>query len=359
VDFRGKLRAPAASAVGGRRDGAMSIDVKQYLRNKAKAHPKKVVFPETGEERILRAAREMCDLGMAFPILVGKPETITEFAQSLDISLEGIRIADNTDEAAVDGVIERYLKISQMHSAKSLKRQARIPLNFAVMLEAIGEADCTVAGLVHTTTEVILAAQNLIGMQEGMETISSWGVWSIPGWEGPDGNLLVHADCAVVVDPTAAELADIASASADTTAALLDIEPRVALLSFSTKGSGVHEKSERVVEALNIVRQRRPDLKVDGEFQVDSAIVPAVAARKVKEPSEVAGKANILIFPDLNAGNIGVKLVQIFGHADAFGPLLQGFAKPITDLSRGHSVEQIIGAATNVIVLAEGMSRKQ
>jgi len=329
----------------------MSIDVKQYLRNKAKAHPKKVVFPEAQEERILRAAREMCDLGIAFPILVGKPETITEFAQSLGISLNGIRIADNTDEPAVDATIESYLKISQLHSAKSLKRQARIPLNYAVMLEAIGEADCTVAGLVHTTAEVILAAQNLIGMQEGMETISSWGVWSIPGWEGSDGNLLVHADCA--------ELADIAIASADTTAALLDIEPRVALLSFSTKGSGVHEKSERVVEALNIVRQRRPDLKIDGELQLDSAIVPAVAARKVKEPSEVAGKANILIFPDLNAGNIGVKLVQVFAHADAFGPLLQGFAKPITDLSRGHSVEQIIGAATNVIVLAEGMKKKQ
>jgi phosphate acetyltransferase len=226
-------------------------------------------------------------------------------------------------------------------------------------MEAIGEADCSVAGLMHTTAEVIMAAQNLIGMQEGMETISSWGVWSIPGWESPDGNLLVHADCAVVVDPTVAELADIAIASADTTAALLDIEPRVAMLSFSTKGSGQHEKSDKVVEALGIARRRRPDLKIDGEFQLDSAIVPSVAARKVKEPSEVAGKANILIFPDLNAGNIGVKLVQIFGHADAFGPLLQGFAKPITDLSRGHTVEQIVGAATNVIVQAQGMSQKK
>jgi phosphate acetyltransferase len=337
---------------------AMKMDVKQYLRAKAKAHPKKVIFPETGEERILRAAREALDLGIAYPILVGKAETITAFAQSLGVSLVGIRIADNTDEAAVDGYVERYLQISTLHSAKSLKRQVRIPLNFAVLLEAIGEADCTVAGLVHSTAEVILAAQNLIGMQEGMETISSWGVWSIPGWEGPDGNLLVHADCAVNVDPTAAELADIAIASADTTAALLSIEPRVALLSFSTKGSGLHERSERVVEALGIVRQRRPNLKIDGEFQIDTAIVPAVAARKVKEPSEVAGKANILIFPNLDAGNIGVKLVQIFGHADAYGPLLQGFAKPITDLSRGHTVEQIVGAATNVIVLAEGMSRK-
>ena len=252
----------------------------------------------------------------------------------------------------------RYVETNATLGPKTLKRMMRLPLNFAVLMEAIGEADCTVAGLVHTTTEVILAAQMIIGMQEGMETISSWGVWSIPGFQGADGELLVHADCAVVVDPTAAELADIAIASADTTAALLDLEPRVALLSFSTKGSGQHEKVDRVLEALEIARKRRPDLKIDGELQVDAAILPDVAARKIKEPSDVAGRANILIFPDLNSGNIGVKLVQIFAKADAFGPLLQGFAKPITDLSRGASVTGIVGAITNVVVLAQSASKK-
>jgi phosphate acetyltransferase len=331
----------------------MSLDVKQYLQAKAKAHPKKVVFPETGEERILRAARQALDLGIAFPILVGKPEAIIALAASIGVSLEGIVLADNTDEALVDSYVARYVATNATLGPKTVKRMMRLPLNFAVLMEAIGEADCTVAGLVHTTTEVILAAQMIIGMQEGMETISSWGVWSIPGFEGADGELLVHADCAVVVDPTAAELADIAIASADTTAALLDLEPRVALLSFSTKGSGQHEKVDRVLEALEIVRKRRPDLKIDGELQVDAAILPDVAARKIKEPSEVAGRANILIFPDLNSGNIGVKLVQIFGKADAFGPLLQGFAKPITDLSRGASVTGIVGAITNVVVLAQ------
>jgi phosphate acetyltransferase len=331
----------------------MSLDVKQYLQAKAKAHPKKVVFPETGEERILSAARQALDLGIAFPILVGKPEAITALAASIGVSLDGIVLADNTDEALVDSYVARYVAINATLGPKTVKRMMRTPLNFAVLMEAIGEADCTVAGLVHTTTEVILAAQMIIGMQEGMETISSWGVWSIPGFKGADGELLVHADCAVVVDPTAAELADIAIASADTTAALLDLEPRVALLSFSTKGSGLHEKVDRVLEALEIVRKRRPDLKIDGELQVDSAILPDVAARKIKEPGEVAGRANILIFPDLNSGNIGVKLVQIFGKADAFGPLLQGFAKPITDLSRGASVTGIVGAITNVVVLAQ------
>ena len=336
----------------------MSMDVKQYLRAKAKAHPKKVVFPETGEERILRAAREVLDLGIGFPILVGKPDVITAQAASLGVSLDGIQIADNTDEALVDSYVARYVADHDILGPKTVKRMMRVPLNFAVLMEAIGEADCTVAGLVHTTTEVILAAQMIIGMQEGIETISSWGVWSIPGFEGPDGNLLIHADCAVVPDPSAAELADIAISSADTTAALLDIEPRVALLSFSTKGSAQHEKIDRILEALAIVRKRRPDIKIDGELQLDSAIIPSVAARKIKEPSDVAGRANVMIFPDLNAGNIGVKLVQIFAHADAFGPLLQGFAKPITDLSRGANVDGIIGAVTNVIVLAQSHAAK-
>jgi phosphate acetyltransferase len=240
---------------------------------------------------------------------------------------------------------------------KTLKRMVRQPLNFAVLMEAVGEADCTVAGLFHTTGDVILAAQTIIGMRPGIETISSVGINSIPGFSGPDGDLLIFADCAVCPDPTPSELADIAISSADTTRCLLDIEPRVALLSFSTKGSAMHEKVDRILEALNIVRGRRPDLLIDGEFQLDSAIDPKVASRKVKEPSAVAGRANVLIFPDLNSGNIGVKLIQIFGKALSYGPLLQGFAKPITDLSRGAKVEDIVGAVTSVVVLAQSAAR--
>jgi phosphate acetyltransferase len=337
----------------------LTVDVKEYLRSKAKAHPKKVVFPETGEERILRAARESLDIGIAYPILVGKPETVKAFAASIGVSLDGITIADNTCEAVVDDFVARYLQINSTLPGKTLKRMMRLPLNFAVLMEAIGEADCAVAGLTHSTAEVILAAQTLLGMQEGIETISSMGIWSIPGFQGADGELLIHADCAVVPDPTASELAEIAISSADTTRALLDLEPRVALLSFSTKGSAQHEKVDRVLEALEIVHKRRPDLLIDGELQVDSAIIPAVAARKMTDVGPVAGRANVLIFPDLNAGNIGVKLVQIFGKASAYGPLLQGFAKPVTDLSRGHGVAEIVGATANVVVLAEGLSRKQ
>lgn len=329
------------------------MDVKQYLRAKAKTHPKKVVFPESEEERILRAARQALELGIAHPILVGKPDAMAASAASLGISLEGIAIADHTDEAVVDRYVEQYLEISQVMPAKTLKRMMRRPLNFAVMMEAVGEADCTVAGLSLSTMEVLLAAQTLLGMQPGIETISSMGIWSIPGFQGADGEVLIHADCAVVPDPAPNELADIAITTADNTRKLLDIEPRVALLSFSTKGSAAHEKVDRVLAALEIARQRRPDLLIDGELQVDSAIIPDVAVRKMKEVGPVAGRANILIFPDLNSGNIGVKLVQIFAKASAYGPMLQGFAKPVSDLSRGHGVDEIIGAVTNVVVLAQ------
>jgi phosphate acetyltransferase len=193
----------------------------------------------------------------------------------------------------------------------------------------------------------------IIGLQEGISTVSSTGILSIPGYEGPQGSLLGIADCAVCPAPDSKELADIAISTADTLHSLLGWEPRVALLSFSTKGSATHERVETVLKALEIVRERRPELRIDGELQLDSAIVPEVAARKVKGGSPVAGKANILIFPDLNAGNIGVKLVQRFAKAVAYGPLLQGFAKPVSDLSRAAPVEEIVGATTMVAVYAQ------
>ena len=198
-----------------------------------------------------------------------------------------------------------------------------------------------------------MASEMIIGLKEAISTVSSMGILSIPGYEGPEGNLLGIADCAVCPAPGSEELADIAISTADTIRSLLGWEPRVALLSFSTKGSASHERVDTVLKALERVRERRPDILIDGELQLDAAIVPEVAARKVKEDSPVAGRANILIFPDLESGNIGVKLVQRFAHAVAYGPLLQGFARPVSDLSRGAPVEEIIGAVTMVAVQAQ------
>ena len=331
----------------------MAIDVIEQLQEKAKANPQRIVLPEANEEKILLASRQLRDKGVAYPILVGKPDVVSTFATGLGISLEGITIADPTDMERVECYVSEFGKINTDLPSSALKRMLRDTLNFAAMMVKLGDADCMVAGLSHTTGEVIMASEMIIGLQKGISTVSSVGILSIPGYEGPEGNLIAIADCAVCPSPEPNELADIAIASADTVHSLMGWEPRVALLSFSTKGSATHERVDKVLEALEIVHQRRPDLLIDGELQLDSAIVPEVAARKVKGDSQVAGKANILIFPDLNAGNIGVKLIQRFAKAKAYGPSLQGFAKPVSDLSRGAPVEEIVGAATLVAVRAQ------
>ena len=192
----------------------------------------------------------------------------------------------------------------------------------------------------------------IVGLQEGVESVSSLGIADIPGFDGPQGQMLGLADCAITAQPDAKDLAGIAISSADTVKNLLGWEPRVAMLSFSTCGSAEHESLEVVREAVKLVREYRPDVKVDGEFQLDSAIIPAVAAKKVKWESEVAGKANVLIFPNLHAGNIGVKLIQIFGHANAYGPVLQGFAQPVCDFSRSAPVDEMLGNVAMLVIRA-------
>ena len=331
----------------------MRMDVIEQLQLKAKANPQRVVFPEANEEKILRAACQVRDMGIANPILVGEPKAVSALAASIEVSLDGITVDDHTDKGKVEQFASEYAKINPDLPTSAVKRMLRDPLYFAAMMVKLGEADCIVAGLSHTTGEVIMASEMIIGLQEGISTVSSTGILSIPGYEGPEGSLLGIADCAVCPAPDAKELADIAISTADTLNSLLGWEPRVALLSFSTKGSATHERVDTVLKALEMVHDRRPELLIDGELQLDSAIVPEVAARKVKEGSPVAGKANILIFPNLDAGNIGVKLVQRFAKAVAYGPLLQGFARPVSDLSRGAPVDEIVGAITMVAVRAQ------
>ena len=331
----------------------MRTDVMEQLQLKAKANLQRVVFPEANEEKILRAVRQVRDMGIAYPILVGEPKAVSALAESIRVSLDGITVVDPTDTGKVEQFASGYAKINPDFPASAVKRMLKDPLYFAVMMVKLDEADCMVAGLSHTTGEVIMASEMIIGLQEGISTVSSTGIMSIPGYEGPEGNLLAIADCAVCPAPDSKELADIAISTADTVNSLLGWEPRIALLSFSTKGSASHDRVDAVLKTLEMVRERRPDLLIDGELQLDSAIVPEVAERKVAGGSPVAGRANILIFPDLNSGNIGVKLVQRFAKAVAYGPLLQGFAKPVSDLSRGAPVEEIVGAATMVAVRAQ------
>ncbi len=331
----------------------MGTSVIEQLRMKAGANPQRVAFPEATEEKILRAARQVKDEGIAHPKLVGNPEAIAQAAQAAGIPLDGMEVINIADAAGIERLSDEYVRANPDYPLSAAKRMLRTPLNYAAMMVRFGDADCIVAGLTHTTGEVIIASEMIIGLMEGISTVSSMALTYIPGYDGPEGNLLGMADCAVVPDPDPEQLADIAIATADTIRSLMGWEPRVALLSFSTKGSTGHERVDTVLKALDLARERRPDLLIDGELQLDSAIVPDVAAKKVKEESPVAGRANILIFPDLNAGNIGVKLLQRFAGAVAYGPMLQGFAKPVCDLSRGAPLEEIVGAITMVCVRAQ------
>ena len=333
----------------------MTVDFMAALKDRARANVQRVVFPESGEENILKAARRALDDGLALPILLGDPAELAAKAAEYGLALDGMEVVDLGDPAVLAELVEQCTALHPEISAKGAERKMRTPLNAAAMLVAAGRADALVAGLQHATQDVILASMTFIGMEEGISVPSSLFLMRVPGYEGPEGELIVFADCGVAVAPDAAELADIAIATAHTVRALLGWEPRVAMLSFSTKGSGDHESVDRVLEALKMVREREPDLAIDGELQVDAAIVPAVAARKVPEGSPVAGRANILIFPDLNSGNIAYKCVQRFAKADAFGPLLQGFAKTASDLSRGSSVADILGAVTMAGAHAGGL----
>jgi phosphate acetyltransferase len=331
----------------------MGANVMKEIEARAKADPQRVVLPEADEEKILQAAREVKDRGLALPVLAGEPDAIAAAAKATGVSIDDMTVVDVTFEAKIEQFAARFAEENQDYPARAVKRMLKNPLNFAAMMVRFDDADCMVAGLSHTTGEVIMAAQMIVGMTGDISTPSSMGILAIPGYEGPEGNLLAIADCAVCAAPGATELADIAISTADTVRRLLGWEPRVALLSFSTKGSASHERVDMVLEALRLVRERRPQLLIDGELQLDAAIVPEVAARKVREESPVAGKANVLIFPDLESGNIGVKLVQRFAGGTAYGPLLQGFAKPVSDLSRGAPVEEIVGAITMVAVSAQ------
>ena len=325
----------------------------QKLTEDAKQAPKRVAMPECEADNTLLAARRVLDEGIGTPVLVSPRATIEETAARTGVSLDGMQVVDTSLDEQADALVERYLAAGQrLFSAKACRRKARNPLNYAMMLEEVGDVDCTFCGHTNTTGDVLMAAQTLIGMAEGVDVPSILALVDTPSFEGPEGSVIAFTDCGLNPEPNASQLASIAIAAADGVRSLMGWEPRVAFLSFSTDGSGAGTSVNMVREALELVHERRPDVAADGEFQLDAAIDPAVAAKKVGHDSAVAGRANVLVFPDLNSANIAVKLIQRFAGGAAYGHNLNGFKKPVADSSRGATVDEIVGDIAMLVLSA-------
>lgn len=326
------------------------MSVIDQIFEKAKLNPQKVVFPEALNEKMIQAAFEAGNEGYIYPVLVGNKAEIEQAVKERGYDLSVFTVVDMEDEEYRRTLIEKYIALPDTRlKEKALNRRMQDKLQFAMVMQAVGDADVTFAGIDYTTGDVLLAGQMIIGLKPGIATISSIGLCDIPGFEGSEGSLLAVGDSAVCTNPNAEQLASIAISACDTVKSLLGWQPRCACVSYSTLGSGQGELIDKVTEAVKIANELRPDLAIDGEFQLDAAISPSVAAKKVKRDSKVAGKANVVIWPDLNVGNVAVKLIQQFGHADAYGPMLQGFKKVVCDCSRGAPVSELKG---NIVISA-------
>lgn len=332
------------------------MDIIQDLKDKVKNKGGRIVLPESLDSRTLQAVDIVLAEHLAEVVLVGKPEQILAKAHELNADISRATILDPETHPDIDKFADFYY---EKRKEKGITREeadktVRDEIYFGAMLVKFGIVDGMVAGAVNTTADVLRAALQVVGVLPGLKTVSSCFIMLVLDYLNKD-RVYFFADCAVVPNPDAEQLADIAMSTAATRRALLGDEPKVALLSFSTMGSGQHELVEKVQEAKKILTKRGADFEFDGELQLDAAVVPHIA--KMKAPkSKVAGYANTLIFPDLQSGNIGYKLVQRFAKADAIGPIIQGLAAPVCDLSRGSSRDDIVH--TCVLVLLMGNNGK-
>jgi len=328
------------------------VDFLQSIKQKAKACKKTIVLPESLERRTLEAAQIILQEELANIILVGNEAAILEKAEGLNISGANIVDPEHYDRMNdfVDTLVE--LRKSKGLTREQAEKLLKDPLYFGVMMVKKSIADGMVAGAVNSTANVLRPSLQILKTAPNTKLVSSFFVMVVPDCDFGSNGIFVFSDAGLVPNPNAEELAAIAISSAKSFKALVGEEPVVGMLSFSTKGSANHPDVDKVIEATKIAKKLAPDLKVDGELQLDAAIVPSVGASKAPG-SEVAGKANVLIFPDLDAGNIGYKLTQRLAKAEAYGPITQGIAKPVNDLSRGCSAEDIVGVVAITCVQAQ------
>ncbi len=324
-------------------------DVIKNCIEQCKSKNSRLALPEGEDPRIQSAAIQMMQQGIATPVLLGDAAKIASVAKSENNDLSGIEIFDSTapvPQHLCDALIGKKRKIT----AETISEFMQLPVYQAIAMLHSDEVDAMVAGAVLPTAKV-LEASFAIGPKPGIKTLSSFFIMALKNPAEGVADTLLFADCALNIAPTEEQLAEIAITSAESAAKLMNVEPKVAMLSFSTHGSARHASVSKVTAAVQIVRERAPHIKIEGEVQVDAALSARVANTKLADPGDVAGQANVLVFPDLNAGNIAYKMVQYCGNAQATGPILQGFAKPVCDLSRGASVEDIVAAAAATLTL--------
>ena len=332
------------------------MSVLDSIKEKAKADVKHILLPEGSEERTVQAARIITDEKIAKVTLLGDEEEIKKVAEKFNVCLCGIDIINPLTDPDFEHYANGFYELRKAKGMTPEKARETIKntLFYACMMIKEGKADGMVSGAINTTGNTLRPGLQIIKMAKGINTISSCFIMEIPNKEYGDNGLMLFGDCAININPNPDELASIAIATANTAKTLLGMDPKVAMLSFSTKGSAKHENVDKVTAALAKVKELAPDLDVDGELQADAAMVPKVAALKAPG-SKVAGQANVLIFPDLQAGNIGYKLVQRLAGAEAVGPVSQGFAKPINDLSRGCSIADIVSVVAITAVQAQAI----
>jgi phosphate acetyltransferase len=337
------------SAASGR-----GLKILDDMKEKARAKKRTVVYPEGNEPRIIKAAKIVVEQKIASVIILGKIDEVAKLAKAEGLNLDSVKVIDPAQSELLPSFAKELYELRKTKglSEKEAAEIMKGVLFFGAMLVRKDMADGCVAGSINTTGDVMRAGIQVIGLAPGIKVVSSCFIMTIPKYRDTENKIFIFADSAVVPNPDPEQLASIAASSAKTMKNLVGEEPWVAMLSFSTKGSAKHADVDKVLAALEIIKKNYPDLKADGEFQLDAAIVPEVAKSKAPK-SEIAGNANVLIFPDLDAGNIGYKLVQRLAGATATGPVIQGLNKPMNDLSRGCSVDDVVDV-TAIAMLMKG-----